>query len=94
MFMAYSDQLIRGLKKRKPTEGVVLGQWAVHHDFSVIRIHRATGATRQTIYNWFRGEEVSPAYRDRVYELVTILQTAPNADAAWGMACKKFNIKG
>jgi hypothetical protein len=86
--------LKRDIKRRAKTEGNLLGRWAIHHDFSVIRIHRATGATRQTIYNWFRGDEVSPAYRDKVTELVKILQAADSAETAWGQACKMFKIKG
>jgi len=58
----------------------------------VLRIAAATGATRQTVYQWFRGRSVSAAYLPRVQKLLAILESAKNADRAWSTACKKFNL--
>jgi len=64
------------------TLGNQLGRWAIHLDFPVIQISQYTGATRQTIYNWFSGTDVTPAYRDRVKSLLNILQTSTTAEEA------------
>ena len=65
---------------------------ATELDFSVIRIAACTGATRQTVYQWFRGRSVSAAYLPQVEKLLRILETAKTAEKAWSIACKKFNL--
>lgn len=60
---------------------------------SVIRIAKATGATRQTVYNWFVGSPVAPYYRGRVAEVIEILKGAQTAEQAWRKACSRFDIK-
>ena len=88
--MAYSHQTIDTVKKAPKTLGNQLGRWAVHLDFPVTKISKLTGATRQTIYNWFAGGEVFVAYRPAVTDLLTILQSSATADDAWRRACKAF----
>jgi hypothetical protein len=91
--MAYSQQTINTITKAPKTLGNQLGRWAVHLDFSVIRISQATGASRQSVYNWFNGGEVFVAYRPAVSALLKILQSSSTADEAWRKACKAFNLE-
>jgi len=69
-----------------------LGRRAVALDFSVMRIAHATGATRQTVYNWIVGGDVLVPYRPAVERLLLILKSAETADTAWGVVCKDFNL--
>lgn len=91
--MAYSPDLISNIQKNAQTEGNRLGRHAVRLNFSVIRIAKATGATRQTVYNWFFGKPVAPYYVPRVTELLGILSSAETAEHAWREACLKFDLK-
>lgn len=90
--MAYSPQIVDTVKKAPKTLGNQLGRWAVHLDFPVTKIAKATGASRQSVYNWFAGGEVFVAYRPIVESLLSILKTSPNADAAWRTTCKTFDL--
>lgn len=91
--MPYSQDIINKVAATPKSLGTQLGRWAIHHDFSVVRISRALGVTRQTVYNWFFGKEIFPAYRDRAEWMLEILKSSPNADAAWSRICTELNIK-
>jgi hypothetical protein len=91
--MPYSQDIINKVAATPKSLGTQLGRWAVHHDFSVVRISRALGVTRQTVYNWFFGKEIFPAYRDRAEWMLKILQSSPNADAAWSRICTELNLE-
>jgi hypothetical protein len=65
---------------------------ALRLDFSVPRIAKSVGATRQTVYNWFGGGPVAPYYRDKVQTLVGILTDSQTAEQAWREACKRFQL--
>lgn len=91
--MNYSKKIKALVNAAPRTLGTQLMLWAIHRQFSIYRIADCTGATRQTIYNWARGNEVSRAYRLRVVELIQILKSAETADEAWGLACKTFNLE-
>jgi hypothetical protein len=91
--MSYSPQVIDAVKKAPKTLGNQLGRWAVHHDFSAIKVSKATGASRQSVYNWFGGGEVFVAYRPAVESLLKILQSSGSGDDAWRKTCKAFNLK-
>lgn len=80
--MAYSDTIKQSIKVAPKTLGNQLGRWAVHLDFPVIEVAKFTGATRQTVYNWFSGTDVTPAYRMRVQSLLNILQSSNTAEEA------------
>lgn len=88
--MAYSFRIIETVNKAPKTLGNQLGRWAVHMNFPVTRISEITGATRQSVYNWFNGGEVLGPYRPAVEALLKILQTSSDADEAWSKACKAF----
>jgi len=91
--MAYSKKLIAAIHDATPTPGNSLGRLAAALDFSVPRIVKATGATRQTIYNWFIGGKVAPYYKARVETLIGILSNSKTADNAWRDVCTHFNIR-
>ena len=91
--MPYTPNTIYAVRKSKTTLGNKLGRLAVDLDFSVTRIAEATGATRQTAYNWLFGGEVLGPYRDRVEKLIRILETSSTAEQAWTKACQEFNRK-
>ena len=90
--MAYSQQIKDTVKKAPKTLGNQLGRWAIYLDFSVVRVSKALGVTRQTVYNWFVGKDIFPAYQDRAEVLLKILQSSPTADDAWRKICKLYNL--
>lgn len=92
--MTYSIKTIHDVKNSPKTLGNTLGRLAVDLDFSVMRIAKATGATRQTVYNWFFGGEVLNPYKPMIEQLIQILQSARSADKAWETVCKEFNLQG
>lgn len=92
--MAYSEKIKDTIDKAPKTLGNQLGRWAVYLDFPVTKIAKSTGATRQTVYNWFSGGEVAPAYRGSVQGLVDIMQTCTSAEDAWRKICNQLNLRG
>lgn len=90
--MPYDTALISEIRKAKKTLGNQLGRYAVSLDLSVYRISEVTGASRQTVYNWFHGGEVFAAYQPVVNALLKIMQSSKSADEAWRKACKAFNL--
>ena len=92
--MYFSEGVKSAVAKAPKTLGNQLGRWMVHHNFSVTRVSKATGAVRQSVYNWMLGGAVTNAYQDRVKVLLQILRAAPNAEQAWRTACEHFGIKG
>ena len=92
--MSYSPAAIARIQKTPKTLGNQLGRWAVAKDFSVQRIATLTGASRQSVYNWFYGRrDVFIAYRPYVEAIIKILQSSATADEAWRKACKAFDLK-
>ena len=80
--MAYSDTIKQTTKVAPKTLGNQLGRWASSLNFPVIEIAKFTGATRQTVYNWFSGTDVTPAYRNSVQSLLNILQSSRTVEEA------------
>ena len=80
--MAYSEEIKNTTKSAPKTLGNQLGRWAIHLDFPVIEVAKYTGATRQTVYNWFSGTEVTPSYRTAVQSLLNILQSSKSVEEA------------
>ncbi len=92
--MPYFERTKKAARKfRGNAPGLRLASLAVKLDFSVIRIAACTGATRQTVYGWFRGRTVSPVYRQRVGSLCSILEASTTAEQAWSTACTIYNLK-
>ena len=91
--MAYSQKIIDAVAAAPKTPGNQLGRWAIHLDFPVTKIAYALGVTRQTVYNWFMGNDVFVAYQNRVELLLKIMQSAKTADEAWRKICQEYNLQ-
>lgn len=91
--MAYSPEVIAAVKKAPKTLGNQLGRWAIHLEFPVTKIAKATGASRQSVYNWFHGGEVFIAYRPTVEAVLKLLQSSSTKEEAWSKICKAFNLQ-
>ena len=91
--MAYTAKYKERVYKTQPILGNRLGRFAVKLDFSVLRIAKASGATRQTLYNWFIGKPVAPYYKGTVQIMLDILSKSQTAEEAWRETCKEFNLK-
>lgn len=92
--MPYQPKIVEQIKLLPMSNlGAKLGRWAVYHDLSVQRLALATGATRQSVYNWLKGGEVFVAYRPRVIKIIKHLEAAKDVDSAWRAICKDFDLK-
>ena len=91
--MPYSQDIINKVADTPKSLGNQLGRWAIYHDFSVVRISKALGVTRQTVYNWFEGGDIFPAYEFRVETMLKFLQTSHSADDAWRKICAHYNLE-
>jgi AraC-like DNA-binding protein len=92
--MQYSQKIIEKINEAPVSLGTELGRWAVRRDVSMKRISDIVGASRQTIYNWFTGvTEVAPSYKDRVEQVILVLQKTSQTDDAWRILCTNFNLK-
>lgn len=92
--MPYSQKIIEKINEAPVSLGTELGRWAVRRDVSMKRISDIVGASRQTIYNWFTGvTEVAPSYKDRVEQVIVVLQKTSQTDDAWRILCTNFNLK-
>lgn len=74
------------------TLGTKLGRWAIFHQLPVAKIAVATGATRQSVYNWMKGGEVFIAYQPAVMRVINCLQSSKTAEEAWRNICQEFNL--
>jgi hypothetical protein len=92
--MPYSQKIIETIHDAPEGLGTELGRWAVRRDVSMQRISQIVGASRQTIYNWFTGAtDVTPAYQDRVAQVIAVLKKTSQTDDAWRILCTTFNLK-
>ena len=93
--MPYSQNFIDHVKKQPLTLGTRLARWLIRVDLPVQKASVAIGATRQSVYNWMNGGEVSPAYRERVAKVIEIIAKAPASSTTeyiWSLLCKEFNL--
>ncbi len=90
--MPYSEATRFSVAKAQKTLGNQLGRYAVHLDVPVSQIAKATGATRQTVYNWFKGGEVLQPYKPAVTSLLKILQTSSTYEDARRKICTAFDL--
>lgn len=91
--MGYSFNTIELVNKAPKTLGTQVARAAVRISFPVTKIAKITGASRQTIYNWFTGGSVLGAYKQRLEDLATILENSKNEEEAWSKACTTFNLQ-
>jgi hypothetical protein len=90
--MAYQTQFIAQIKAQPLTLGTRLGRWAVFLGLPVAKIALATGATRQSVYNWMKGGEVFVAYRPAVTRVIECMQSSKTAEEAWGKICMESDL--
>lgn len=91
--MPYAERTIYLIQKGARTPGNVLARRAVELDFPVRYVAKATGATRQTVYNWMFGGDILRPYQPLVERLTVILKDAATAESAWVKVCQEFNLK-
>ena len=91
--MAYSPKLVEQIKTL-PVDSLnaKLGRWAVYLDISAVQIAQATGATRQSVYNWFKGGAILGAYRPAVAYLIEVVKTCRTCDEAWSGICQASDL--
>ena len=66
----YSATVRQRVRTGGQSPGLQLARLAVKHDYSVAEIATMTGASRQTVYNWYAGHKVSNAYIAHVRKLI------------------------
>jgi len=92
--MPYSEKTKNLISDAPKTLGTSLARWATLRDISVQRIATLTGATRQTVYNWFTGTtEVTPAYKEKVTAIIEVLKQTSQTEDAWRTLCNTFNLR-
>ena len=86
-------QRTKDLVKASPlTLGSRLGRRSVYLDISVQEMAKLTGATRKTIYNWWVGGYVIPAYRQRITRVYEIFKAASDRDEALKRASQALDV--
>ncbi len=93
--MPYSQHLVEHVKKQPLSLGNRMARWLIRVDLPVQKAAMAIGTNRQSVYNWMRGGEISPAYRERVTQFVGVIASAPpnsTPEEIWSLLCKHFNI--
>jgi len=92
--MPYSEKTKQLIADAPQTLGNELARWAMLRDISVQRIAQVTGATRQTVYNWFTGStEVTPSYQERVNQIIAVLKSTTQTEDAWRKLCNTFHLR-
>jgi transcriptional regulator with XRE-family HTH domain len=92
--MPYSQKIIELVNDQPQSLGNELGRWAIRRDISMQRLALLVGASRQTVYNWFTGSTaVTPAYQEKVTQIIAILKKTSQTDDAWRILCTAFNLK-
>lgn len=86
----YSNTIKQRVKTGPNTLGLQLARLAILRELSIKEIAYLLGTARMTVYNWFGGGTVTQSYRTQVTQLINILKTAPDSDAAWSRACTHF----
>jgi hypothetical protein len=75
----YSDTIKQRVKARPKSLGATLLRLAIAKEVSILDLTKSLGTSRQTLYNWSSGHEVSNAYQHRVRELIQKLKNARSA---------------
>ena len=91
--MPYHSKIVAVIKAQPLTLGVRLGRWAVYLDVPAVKLARATGATRQSVYNWMKGGEVFVAYRPAVLRVIKCMESSQTAEEAWRKICMEFDLR-
>jgi hypothetical protein len=92
--MPYSEKIREVVNNAPESLGTDLGRWAVLRDISMKQISQITGASRQTVYNWFTGAtDVTSAYQERVAKVIEVLRQTSQTDDAWRILCTTFDLR-
>ncbi len=91
--MPYSKHVIERVNTLPAPPCAKLARWAVYLDIPVTHIAFASGATRQTVYGWFRGGQVAAFYVPVVLRLVKCMQGSKTGEEAWDKICQEFNLQ-
>jgi transcriptional regulator with XRE-family HTH domain len=92
--MPYSEKIREVVNNAPASLGTDLGRWALLRDISMKQISQITGASRQTVYNWFTGAtDVTPAYQERVAKVIEVLRHTSQTDDAWRILCTTFDLR-
>lgn len=71
----YSDKFLSSLSTADATQvGVQLGRLCVDGNLPASYIAIALGATRMSVYNWFRGQDIRRKKRKEIEALVSVLR--------------------
>jgi len=89
----YRQNFIDKVQSLPLSLGVRLGRWAIYHDIPVTLLCEATHATRQTVYNWMNGNDVTPRNKAAVERLVRCMQAAKTQQEAWRAICTEFSLR-
>lgn len=90
--MAYAPHIRKILSTGPVTLGKTLGRLAVANNIPAALLAQCTGATRMTVYNWFKGGDVFHLYEPGVQQIVDILKNAKTPETARRQLCRKHNI--
>lgn len=66
----YSTTVRQRVRTGAQSPGLQLARLAIKHSYSVVDIATMSGASRQTVYNWYAGHKVSNAYIQHVRKLI------------------------
>ena len=89
--MSYTAATIEAVERAPRGLRKTLARAAIKLGMPIAQVARAVGATRWTVYRWFRGHEVSNAYRQRVTEVALILEKSSTQEEAWKSIQTRFN---
>jgi predicted DNA-binding protein YlxM (UPF0122 family) len=91
--MNYSKKIKAAVTNGPKTLGIQVLLWAIDKEFSIERISKCLDVSRQAIYGWVKGREISVSRRARAIELLHILHDSDTAEQAWETAQKTFNLE-
>lgn len=81
--MSYYKRIRERVLALPPCPQQTLALQAMRLEISVQELSRVLGAGRKTVYNWFYGGSISPAYQQRVHTLIDILLASDTREETW-----------
>jgi plasmid maintenance system antidote protein VapI len=90
--MPYAPATVEAVERSPRGLHKTLARAAIRVDLPITQVAQAIGATRWTVYRWFKGNEVSPAYRQRVTEVALILEKSADKEQAWKNLRVRFSL--
>jgi hypothetical protein len=90
--MPYTPATIEAVERAPRGLHKTLARAAIRLDLPITLVARAVGAQRWTVYRWFKGHEISPAYRQRVTEVALILENSVDKEEAWKTLTIRYSL--